>query len=86
MNIIIVGDGKVGAALAKQLSSEGQDVTIIDSNPQALMDSSERLDIMTVIGNGASMATLRDAGVERADILVAATSRDELNLLTCLTA
>lgn len=86
MNIIIVGDGKVGAALATQLSSEGHDVTIIDSNPQALMDSSEKLDIMTVIGNGASMATLRDAGVERADILIAATSRDELNLLTCLTA
>ena len=86
MNIIIVGDGKVGAALATQLSSEGQDVTIIDSNPQALMDSSEKLDIMTVIGNGASMTTLRDAGVERADILIAATSRDELNLLTCLTA
>lgn len=86
MNIIIVGDGKVGAALATQLSSEGHDVTIIDSNPQALMDSSEKLDIMTVIGNGASMTTLQDAGVERADILIAATSRDELNLLTCLTA
>ena len=86
MNIIIVGDGKVGAALATQLSSEGHDVTIIDSNPQALMDSSEKLDIMTVIGNGAAMSTLRDAGAERADILIAATSRDELNLLTCLTA
>lgn len=86
MNIIIVGDGKVGAALATQISTEGHDVTIIDSNPQVLSDSAERLDIMAVIGNGASMATLRSAGVEKADVLIAATSRDELNLLTCLTA
>lgn len=86
MNIIIVGDGKVGAALATQMSAEGHDVTIIDSNPQVLSDSAERLDIMAVIGNGASMETLRSAGVERADVLIAATSRDELNLLTCLTA
>ena len=86
MNIIIVGDGKVGAALATQLSSEGHDVTIIDSNPQALSESAERLDVMAVTGNGASMATLRAAGVEKADLLIAATSRDELNLLTCLTA
>ena len=86
MNIIIVGDGKVGAALATQMSAEGHDVTIIDSNPQVLSESAERLDIMAVIGNGASMATLRSAGVEKADVLIAATSRDELNLLCCLTA
>ena len=86
MNIIIVGDGKVGAALATQMSAEGHDVTIIDSNPQVLSESAERLDIMAVIGNGASMETLRSAGVEKADVLIAATSRDELNLLTCLTA
>ena len=86
MNIIIVGDGKMGAAIATQLSAEGHDVTIIDSNPQALSNSADQMDIMTVIGNGASMATLKTAGVERADLLIAATSRDELNLLTCLTA
>ncbi len=86
MNIIIVGDGKVGAALATQMSSEGHDVTIIASNPQVLSESADRLDIMAVIGNGASMTTLRSAGVEKADVLIAATSRDELNLLTCLTA
>ncbi len=86
MNIIIVGDGKVGAALAAQLSSEGHDVTIIDSNLQVLSESAEALDVMAVAGNGASMATLREAHVEKADLLIAATSRDELNLLTCLTA
>jgi trk system potassium uptake protein TrkA len=86
MNIIIVGDGKVGAALATQLSYEGHNITIIDSNPQVLSDSSERLDIMAVIGNGAAMSTLQEAGAAEADLLIAATSRDELNLLTCLTA
>lgn len=86
MNIIIVGDGKVGAALAAQLSSEGHDVTIIDSNPQVLRESTDQLDVMAVEGNGASMSTLREAGAENADLLIAATSRDELNLLTCLTA
>ena len=85
MNIIIVGDGKVGAALATQLSGEGHDVTIIDSNPQALIDSGQ-LDIMTVTGNGAAMATLKEARADKADVLIAATSLDELNLLTCLTA
>lgn len=86
MNIIIVGDGKVGAALAAQLSSEKHDVTIIDSDPQVLNESAELLDVMAVVGNGAAMATLQEARVETADLLIAATSRDELNLLTCLTA
>lgn len=86
MNIIIVGDGKVGAALAEQLSMEGHDITIIDPNERVLSHSAERLDVMVLAGNGASMSTLRDAGCEDADLLIAATSRDELNLLTCLTA
>lgn len=86
MNIIIVGDGKVGAALAAQLSGEGHDVTIIDSNSHVLRESAEALDVMVVAGNGATMATLQEARVDQADLLIAATSRDELNLLTCLTA
>lgn len=86
MNIIIVGDGKVGAALAEQLSTAGHDITIVDSNTQVLRETSERLDVITVNGNGASMAILREAGADHADLLIAATSRDELNLLTCLTA
>lgn len=86
MNVMIVGDGKVGAALADLLSAEKHNVTIIDSNPQVLNASAERLDVMAVVGNGAAMGTLKEAGVERCDVLIAATSRDELNLLTCLTA
>lgn len=86
MNIIIIGDGKVGAALAAQLSGEGHDVTIIDPNAQALNESASRLDVMVVEGNGASMRVLREAGAETADVVIAATSRDEMNLLACLTA
>lgn len=86
MKIIIVGDGKVGEALAAQLSGEEHDVTVIDSNAQVLSQSAEQLDVMAVVGNGASMSTLREAGAENAGLLIAATSMDELNLLTCLTA
>ncbi|MDE6107809.1 MAG: NAD-binding protein, partial [Oscillospiraceae bacterium] len=86
MKIIIIGDGKVGAALAAQLSGEDHDVTIIDPNLDALSESASRLDVMVVTGNGANMATLREAGAEDADLIIAATSRDEMNLLACLTA
>ena len=86
MNIIIVGDGKVGAALAGQLSAEGHDITIVDSDPRALSETTQRMDVMSVTGNGANMATLREAGAQWSDLLIAATSRDELNLLSCLTA
>jgi len=86
MKIIIVGNGKMGAALAAQLSAENHDITIIDSDSQVLGQTTEILDVMSVTGNGASMATLREAGAEDADLLIAATGRDEINLLACLTA
>ncbi len=86
MDIIIVGDGKVGAALAAQLSAEDHNVTIIDSDPLTLSESTQRMDVMAVTGNGANINTLRAAGAEKADLIIAATSRDELNLLSCLTA
>lgn len=86
MNIIIAGDGKVGSTLAQQLSSEGYDITIIDSNPSVLESSVERYDVMGVHGNCASMEVLKQAGVMEADLLIAATSLDEVNLLCCTTA
>lgn len=86
MHIIIVGDGKVGVALTEQLSQEGHDITVIDSNPKVLEQSMESYDVMVVHGNGASISVLKDAGVEGADLLIAATSRDEINLLTCIVA
>ena len=86
MKIIIVGDGKVGFTLAEHLSREDHDVTIIDTRDDALQRASDALDVMCVKGNGASIATLREAGAESADILIAATSLDEINMICCLTA
>ena len=86
MDIIIAGDGKVGATLTRQLTGEGYDVTVIDSKLQRLEDSVERYDVISVQGNCASMEVLRQAGVESADLLIAATGADEINLLCCTTA
>ena len=86
MNIIIAGDGKVGSLLTRQLSSEGYNVTVIDSNSRVLEQSVERYDVFGVHGNCASMAVLQQAGVKDADLLIAATNQDEVNLLCCTTA
>ena len=86
MNIIIAGDGMVGSTLARRLSAEGYNLTLIDSDPKVLESSVERYDVMAVHGNCASMAVLDRAGVMEADLLIAATSADEINLLCCTTA
>lgn len=86
MKILIAGDGKVGSTLANQLSREGYDLTLIDTDGQALENTMERLDVITVQGNGATMETLRQAGVEDASLLIAVTGADEVNLLCCMTA
>ncbi len=86
MKIVIVGDGKVGFALIKRLSQEGHDVVVIDSNRKILQESQEALDVAVVDGNGASVEVQREAGVETADLLIAATSGDETNLLCCMVA
>lgn len=86
MNIIIAGNGKVGSALARQLASEGYNITVIDEQQSVLSASVERYDVMAVKGNCASMSVLKDAGVENADLLIALTGADEINLLSCITA
>ena len=86
MDIIIVGDGKVGYTLAEQLSLEGHSVTIVDTSDEALRKADEALDVMCVKGNGATISALREAGAEHADLLIAATSMDEINMVSCLTA
>ena len=86
MHIIIAGAGRVGADLARQLSAEGYDITLIDNNAQILNACVERYDVMAVHGNCASMDTLLQAGVRDADLLIAATGADEVNLLCCTTA
>ena len=86
MNIIIAGSGKVGTTLALRLSQEGYDITLIDSNHQVLSDVCEQCDAMGVQGNCASMPVLQQAGIMDADLLIAATHDDEVNLLCCTTA
>ena len=86
MNIIIAGCGKVGATLVRQLAAEGHDLTLIDPRRSALESLSESHDVMTVEGNCASMQTLQAAGVENAELLIAVTGADEVNLLAGMTA
>lgn len=86
MKIIIAGYGKVGSALTRQLSAEGYDLTVIDYNKKTLESGVGLYDIMAVHGNCATMDVLKEAGVENSDLLIAATSEDEVNLLCCLTA
>lgn len=86
MKIVIVGDGKVGLALTQMLTAEDHDVTVVDSDPRALERMQESCDAMAVQGHGASREVLEEAGAAEADLLIAATSMDEVNLLSCLTA
>lgn len=84
--IIIVGCGKVGITLVEQLSHEGHDITIIDKNPQIIQSLTDLYDIMGLVGNGASYSMQMEAGIENADLIIAVTDSDELNLLCCTVA
>lgn len=86
MNIIIAGSGKVGLTLARQLVSEGHDVTLIDKDNSILEEAVEQFDSIAVCGNCASKDILLTAGVEHTDLVIAATNADEVNLLCCMTA
>lgn len=86
MRILVVGDGKVGHTVAEQLTREGHDVVIIDKNENVLQRCEDTLDVLCIRGNGANARTLLDAGVEKADFVVAATASDETNMLCCLIA
>ena len=86
MRIIIIGDGKVGYKLAKQLSAEKYDIIMIDSNENKLRFAMDRLDIACVTGDGADAEVLKQADVAHADLVIACTSADECNMLSCLIA
>lgn len=86
MKIVVVGDGKVGYTLTKQLSQEGHDLVVIDNDQKVLQHSMESLDVFVVHGNGATMAVQQEAEVGQSDLLIAATSGDEINLLCCILA
>ena len=86
MKIIIVGLGKVGQSLAIELSGEDSDITVIDNREEIVQEISSQYDVMGIVGNGASYSTQIEAGIESADLLIAVTGSDELNLLCCLIA
>lgn len=86
MYIIIVGQGKVGSTLAAQLSEEGHELVLIDTDETVLETLQETLDVATLCGNGAAADVLTEAGVARSNLLIACTDSDEVNLLSCMIA
>ncbi len=86
MKIIIVGCGKVGQTLAEKLNESGNEITVIDLQPEKVRNLTARYDVMGLIGNGATHTVLQEAGIEEADLFIAVTNSDELNLLCCTVA
>lgn len=86
MHILIVGCGNVGQAVTQQLSKEGHNITVIEEKSSVLQNVVNNYDVMGIVGNGASYSIMKDAGIESADLMVAVTDSDELNLLCCLIA
>ena len=86
MQIIVVGCGKVGRNIVTQLIKENNNVTVIDTNADLIHHISTNYDVMGIIGNGSSFNVLRQADLKHADMLIAVTESDEVNLLTCVIA
>ncbi len=86
MRIIIVGCGKIGLSIIKQLVIEKHDITVIDKNAEVINDITNNYDVMGLVGNGASYSVQKEAGVDRTNLLIAVTGSDEINLLCCLFA
>ncbi len=87
MHIIVIGCGKVGRAIVSQLAvEEGNNISVVDTNPEIIREVSLQYDVMGIVGNGTSYSVLQDAGIEQADIVVAVTESDEVNLLCCVIA
>ena len=86
MKIIIIGNGKVGYTLARQLSGEDHDLVLIDQRAEALQNADGVLDVLCLEGSGASIQVLLEAGVRQAELVVAVTGSDELNIVCCLIA
>lgn len=86
MNIIIVGGGKVGAALTELLAKEGHDVTLIDTAPKLVENIVNNHDVIGYCGNGASFPVQCEAGIDKCDVFIAVAGSDELNIMSCLVA
>ena len=86
MKIIIVGCGRVGYSLAGKLNADGNDVTVVDLAAEKIADVTAQFDVMGVVGNGATLSVLQEADIQSADLFIAVTNSDELNLLCCMIA
>lgn len=86
MNIVIVGGGTVGTEICERLAPENHNITIIDTNEVTLTELSNKYDLFGIVGNGAELSVLKKADLDKADLLVAVTSNDEINILCCATA
>jgi len=86
LKIIIVGAGKVCCQIAKTLSSEKHDVILIEKNDTIRQSAQNNLDVLTILGNGANVRTLEEAGIKQAEMIIAVTSSDEVNMIACMTA
>ena len=86
MRVIVVGAGEVGFDVARLLSMEQHDVVVVDVDPDAIEETSTRLDVMTITGNGTAISVLERAGIRKADMLVAVTAIDEVNIIACMIA
>lgn len=86
MRAIIIGAGKVGYSIAQMLSQENHDVIVVEQNEEREQIVEQNLDVQTILGNGASIPTLKEAGVSKADLFIAVTEKDELNMVACLMA
>ena len=86
MKVVIVGAGEVGFHIASRLARENKEVVVIDCDPEALKRLSESIDVQTIAGSGSSPAILEEAGIREAQIMLAVTDSDEVNLVACLMA
>ncbi len=86
MNIVVVGGGKIGLTILANLVAEGHDVLLIDNNPVKINDITNIYDVIGVCGNGADSEVLAEAGVDKAELVIATTDSDELNMLSCFLA
>ena len=86
MKIIIVGCGRVGETLAEKLNDDGNQVTVVDTSAEKVRELTNRFDVMGIVGNGATHTVQEEAGLDSADLLIAVTNSDELNLLCCMIA
>jgi len=83
MKIVILGAGRIGGSLARNLSNSNYEVCIVDENKNKLSDLEDKLDIMTVQGNASQLSTLKKSGLDEETIIIAVTSNDEVNIVAC---